>query len=686
MLLLLLLLPAAAAERGYYCKTPCFYYWCCHTRCCAVPCQAALPSLRRIALPSRAAFLELRCRAPTEPHCRAATAAVSAVATAPIAATATMATFFVLSFDVEGHAITFDIWLDDLQLFLQSEARDGVPLFAHTNESLPAPPARDSRSFEALIRDATARLAVRNHLHVAERAHFSQQKIAKALYDAVVARYSSPATAALGRLMLPYLHPKLADFHTISDLFTHLRSSEARYRAALKPTFLAAKPPPPPLYITLYILVTRCAPSPLLPLVAIAVAVDLVGAASTPSGRCNNSKGKGGKGGGGSTSGGGGGGGGGGDGGGGGGSGSGGSGDGRGGGGGGGGGGDWCGGGSGGRGGGRGGAGKGGGRGASAHGGGGFRSGQQLPRLLDNPTPQQLREWVVQRGSSGGSGRCPYLSDEDACYSCVPGDAGVVAIALGASESGAALSASASAVTGASASAVIGASEFAASAEALHTFALDSGASRCFFHDCTTLTPLAAPVLVSLANPSWGPVVARASTVLPCLAVPSGSLSGLHLPSFSTNLVSNAAFQDVWVDTFTPGGQRVAICTCSRDGRHLATFTRRPGSSLYTLTTASAQVAESGQVAAPSWVSASGEPAVSCSCRVLSHQTLLWHHRLGHPSIPRVRGMHSCLLVSLPCSRASPCLPCVEGRQRAALHSSEFPPTTAPLQTLHMDV
>ncbi|CAI7879943.1 unnamed protein product [Closterium sp. NIES-54] len=37
-------------------------------------------------------------------------------------------------------------------------------------------------------------------------------------------------------------------------------------------------------------------------------------------------------------------------------------------------------------------------------------------------------------------------------------------------------------------------------------------------------------------------------------------------------------------------------------------------------------------------------------------------------------------------SPTPPCLPCVEGRQRAAPHSSSFPPTTAPLQTLHMDV
>ncbi|CAI7837281.1 unnamed protein product [Closterium sp. NIES-53] len=55
--------------------------------------------------------------------------------------------------------------------------------------------------------------------------------------------------------------------------------------------------------------------------------------------------------------------------------------------------------------------------------------------------------------------------------------------------------------------------------------------------------------------------------------------------------------------------------------------------------------------------------------------------------------MHSHFLVSglprslppLPTSPAPPCLPYVEGRQRAAPHSSSFPPTTAPLKTLHMD-
>ncbi|CAI7831651.1 unnamed protein product [Closterium sp. NIES-53] len=100
------------------------------------------------------------------------------------------------------------------------------------------------------------------------------------------------------------------------------------------------------------------------------------------------------------------------------------------------------------------------------------------------------------------------------------------------------------------------------------------------------------------------------------------------------------------------------------------------------------------QVAASAKVSTSGQVAPPCSCHLLSHQTLLWHHRLGHPSLPHLRGMHSRLLFSgrprslppLSLWPAPPCLPCVEGRQRAASYSSLFPPTTAPLQTLHMDV
>ncbi|CAI7744171.1 unnamed protein product, partial [Closterium sp. NIES-54] len=43
-------------------------------------------------------------------------------------------------------------------------------------------------------------------------------------------------------------------------------------------------------------------------------------------------------------------------------------------------------------------------------------------------------------------------------------------------------------------------------------------------------------------------------------------------------------------------------------------------------------------------------------------------------------------LPPLPPGPAPTCVPYVQGRQRAAPHTSTFPPTEAPLQTLHMDV
>ncbi|CAI7824954.1 unnamed protein product, partial [Closterium sp. NIES-53] len=112
---------------------------------------------------------------------------------------------------------------------------DGLSLFDLTSGASPAPPATADITVRSqwATRDAAARLAVRRHLPTTERAHFSQYRSAQTLYDVVVARYSSPATAALSRLILPYLFPALAAFPLVADLITHLRTSDTRYRAAL---------------------------------------------------------------------------------------------------------------------------------------------------------------------------------------------------------------------------------------------------------------------------------------------------------------------------------------------------------------------------------------------------------------------------------------------------------------------
>ncbi|CAI5991429.1 unnamed protein product [Closterium sp. NIES-65] len=374
-----------------------------------------------------------------------------------------------------------------------------------------------------------------------------QYKSAKTLYDAIVAHYSSPATAPLSRLILPYLFLDLAAFPTVADLVTHLRTSDTRYRAALPAEFCAKNPPP--MYITLYYIVTRlpnslrsvrdhflsvcpttltvdlleerllaaeksivaigasrgdprapvfegCSPSPLLPSVASAAAVDFVGTESRGGGTglCTYVLRSGDRAG------------------------------------------EQC---------------------------GGLHSTQRcFGRLTDAwrhqfPDATEIPRW----GELSRAGVAIFDLDYDAtlaamyavstrdegnCYLCVPPDPGIEAAALGASEA-AALGASASAAPGAGESALSGTT----SAQALHTFTLDSGASRSFFRDRTTLTPLGRPVAVSLADPSGGPVLARFSTVLPCPAAPSGTVSGLYLPLFSTNLVGGADLQDGGVDQFT---------------------------------------------------------------------------------------------------------------------------------------
>ncbi|CAI7873386.1 unnamed protein product [Closterium sp. NIES-54] len=544
-----------------------------------------------------------------------------------------------------------------------------------------APPATADVSTRSqwLSRDATARLAICNHLPASECAHFGEHRTAQALYDVVVARYSSPATAAIGRLLLPYLFPELSAFATIADLVTHLRTSDARYRATvsaedhfltLDPTSLtvdlleqhllaaetsavavgaARGTPRSPFY-------EGCSPSPLsssfCPISALrtSVLLQLVRSAATARARVaavveeaavvvevavgvvvgaaveeaeavevvaavepvaevealvaevEAAEGV-----------------------------------------------------------------------AAVEavgpvvvgldltmealvvvGASSSSVGVRLRRPCSSVSGRTCGRFHTERRcfaclddawhtEFGDDVECPRwaellrsgvaifdldfdviisamyalsFSAEGDCYWCVPPNPGIAAAALGARATGT--------------------PPGTTPAKALHTFMLDSGASRCFFRDSSTLTPLPAPVPVRLADPSGGPVVASSSTVLPCPVVPSDSLSRLHLPSFSTNLVSTAALQDAMVTTTTPRGQRVSICTCTRTGRHLATFTRRPGSSLYTLATEPPHVAASAQV--------------SASLAALT------------------------------------CLPCVEGRQRAAPHSSSFPPTAAPLQTLDMDV
>ncbi|CAI7871584.1 unnamed protein product, partial [Closterium sp. NIES-53] len=93
-------------------------------------------------------------------------------------------------------------------------------------------------------RDAAAILAITDLLPLSKQTHFGQEEMAKAQYDAVVVRYSTPATVSLGRHVLPFLFPDLPLFHGVADLILHLRSLNAQLRAAATEPALLAKDPP----------------------------------------------------------------------------------------------------------------------------------------------------------------------------------------------------------------------------------------------------------------------------------------------------------------------------------------------------------------------------------------------------------------------------------------------------------
>ncbi|CAI7796524.1 unnamed protein product, partial [Closterium sp. NIES-53] len=91
-----------------------------------------------------------------------------------------------------------------------------------------------------------------------------------------------------------------------------------------------------------------------------------------------------------------------------------------------------------------------------------------------------------------------------------------------------------------------------------------------------------------------------------------------------------------------------------------------------------------------------------CSCRPLSHETLLWHHRLGHPSLPRLRARvrgqgheryfllvvddYSCYTTVFPlCSKGEVSEVLIDWIRSACRQLSESFSLELPVQRLHSD-
>ncbi|CAI7731818.1 unnamed protein product [Closterium sp. NIES-54] len=185
-----------------------------------------------------------------------------------------MSTSRVLTFDPEGRPIDFPGWLRKLKLYLGSRTENNVRLLEHATGKLVAPKdpkplgASSSEVDEACFkkaqlvvsrwaaRDDATVLAITDLLPLSEQHHFEQEVMVKGLFYAVVKRYSTPTTASLGRLVLPFLFPDLPSFPRVADLILHVRSLDAQLcSAAPDPNLLATNLPA--MWMTLYLLSTR---------------------------------------------------------------------------------------------------------------------------------------------------------------------------------------------------------------------------------------------------------------------------------------------------------------------------------------------------------------------------------------------------------------------------------------------
>ncbi|CAI7729875.1 unnamed protein product [Closterium sp. NIES-53] len=145
-----------------------------------------------------------------------------------------------------------------------SQRQDGATLWAHASGALkaplppdplptdpePTPAAQVDYDRHVLARDvwdsrdAATALVLTELLPPTEAVQFSQMDTAQGIWDAVVARYSTPSSASLSRLLMSFVFPDLGSFSAVSNLVTHLRSLDAGFCAACTDAQLLVTPPP----------------------------------------------------------------------------------------------------------------------------------------------------------------------------------------------------------------------------------------------------------------------------------------------------------------------------------------------------------------------------------------------------------------------------------------------------------
>ncbi|CAI7786605.1 unnamed protein product [Closterium sp. NIES-53] len=115
-------------------------------------------------------------------------------------------------------------------------------------------------------------------------------------------------------------------------------------------------------------------------------------------------------------------------------------------------------------------------------------------------------------------------------------------------------------------------------------FVLDSGATETALKDPGTLTPLPLPTQVHGADTSFSIPCTHLSN-LPCSAFPSGTVTGLHIPTLCNNLLSHREIQGAGITAIYPGNASYYDLYNTTSGRFLLRIPLCPRTRLYTLRT-----------------------------------------------------------------------------------------------------
>ncbi|CAI7732595.1 unnamed protein product [Closterium sp. NIES-54] len=166
-----------------------------------------------------------------------------------------------LRFDAEGRPIEFSTWQRQATCYLTSQHQDSATLWAHASGALKAPlspdplptdpeptPAAQADYDRCVLardawdsHDAATALALTEILPPTEAVHFAQVETAQGIWDAVVARYSTPSSASHCRILMPFVFPDLGSFATVCDLMNHLRSLDAGFLTRLPDRLATAR-------------------------------------------------------------------------------------------------------------------------------------------------------------------------------------------------------------------------------------------------------------------------------------------------------------------------------------------------------------------------------------------------------------------------------------------------------------